>query len=126
MAEDTKVSLMNEVFKGLDHFVKSDTVVGEPIQADGATIIPLLEVTCGMAVGNFKSESGAGGLSAKMTPTALLIVQNGSTRLISIKNQDAVTKALDMIPDVINRVTGKSKVSPKAVAQAEKIAKEYE
>ena len=129
MAEDTKANLINEVFAGLENFVRSDTIVGDPIKVDDVTIIPLIEVSCGMAVGNFKKESGndsgAGGMGAKMTPCALLIVQNGSTRLMTLKNQDAVTKAMDMIPDVFNRVAGKYKVSPKAVAEAEKVAERY-
>ena len=41
-----------------------------------------------------------------MTPSAVLVIQNGTTRLVNIKNQDAVTKILDMIPDAIDRIKG--------------------
>lgn len=34
-----------------------------------------------------------------MTPSAVLVIQNGHTKLVNIKNQDTVTKLLDMIPE---------------------------
>ena len=46
---------------------------------------------------------GAGGLGGKMIPSAVLVIQNGTTRLVNIKNQDTMTKILDMVPDVIDR-----------------------
>ena len=48
-------------------------------------------------------------------PSAVLLIQNGVPRLINIKNQDTVTKVLDMVPDLINRFTGKTEpVDPEA------------
>ena len=40
-----------------------------------------------------------------MTPCAVLVIQNGKTKLVNIKNQDTVTKILDMIPDVVDKFT---------------------
>ena len=37
----------------------------------------------------------------------MLVIQNGTTKLVNIKNQDTVTKILDMVPDVVDRITGK-------------------
>ena len=42
-------------------------------------------------------------MSAKMSPSAVLVIQNGVTKLVNVKNQDAVTKVIDMAPDLINR-----------------------
>ena len=39
-----------------------------------------------------KKEKGAGGVGGKMTPCAVLVIQNGHTRLVNIKNQDTITK----------------------------------
>ena len=39
--------------------------------------------------------------------SAVLVIQNGTTKLVNIKNQDTVTKILDMVPDVVDRITGK-------------------
>ena len=50
------------------------------------------------------SGAGAGGLGAKVTPSAMLVIQNGTTQLINIRNQDSVTKLIDMIPGLIAKV----------------------
>ena len=42
-----------------------------------------------------------------MTPSAVLVIQNGVTRLVNIKNQDTITKILDMAPEVISRFSSK-------------------
>ena len=50
---------------------------------------------------------GMGGIGGKMTPSAVIVIQDGKTKLVNIKNQDTVTKLLDMVPDVIDRFTSK-------------------
>jgi len=72
----------------------------------------LVDVSFGVGAGagsnNSKNTtSGAGGLGGKMTPSAILIIKNGSARLVNIKNQDAITKVLDMIPDLVEKFTAK-------------------
>ena len=46
-----------------------------------------------------------GGIGGKMSPSAVIVIQDGKTRLVNIKNQDTITKILDMVPDVIDRFT---------------------
>ena len=36
----------------------------------------------------------------------VLVIQNGVTKLVNIKHQDAVTKVLDMVPDFVNKFAG--------------------
>ena len=48
-----------------------------------------------------------GGIGGKMTPSAVIVIQDGKTKLVNIKNQDTVTKLLAMVPDVIERFTSK-------------------
>ena len=43
-----------------------------------------------------------------MSPSAVLVIQNGATKLVNIKNQDTVTKILDMVPDVVDRFASRS------------------
>lgn len=112
MAEhfDTTV---NALFKGMENFVTSKTVVGEPITIQDTIILPLVEVSFGVmasARNEEKKSNGGGGMGGKMTPTALLVIKDGSTRLVNIKDQDAVSKIIDMAPDLINRfVPGRKK-----------------
>ena len=48
-------------------------------------------------------------MAGKMTPCAVLVIQNGTTKLVNVKNQDAITKILDMVPDLADKFTGKDK-----------------
>ena len=40
-----------------------------------------------------------------MSPSAVLVIKNGSTKLVNIKNQNTMTKVLDMIPDIVDKIT---------------------
>ena len=110
MADNTHfASAVEALFQGMDHFVTTKTVVGDAVKIDDTIILPLVDVTCGMAAGSFAEnakQNGGGGMSAKMSPSAVLVIQNGSTRLVNIKNQNTVNKMLDMVPDLVNRFTG--------------------
>ena len=70
----------------------------------------MVDVSFGVGAGsnsNDKKNAGAGGMFGKMTPSAVLVIKNGQTRLVNIKNQDTVTKILDMIPELVDKVTSK-------------------
>lgn len=129
MAENQFPSTVDALFRGMDNFITTKTVVGEPVKIDAnTTIIPLVDVSCGMAAGSFAQSAktnGGGGLSAKMSPSAILVIQNGMTKLINIKHQDAMTKIIDMVPDLMNRFMGKD-VSPEAMEKAEEMKADFE
>ena len=42
-------------------------------------------------------------MGGKISPSAVLVISNGTTRLVNVKNQDSVTKILDMVPDLVNK-----------------------
>ena len=97
---------VESLFKGMDNFISTKTVVGEPTQIGDTIIIPLADVSFGVAAGaasEANKNNGMGGMGGKITPSAVLIIANGSTKLVNIKNQDAVTKILDMVPDLLDR-----------------------
>ncbi len=58
------------------------------------------------------NHGGGGGFSAKMTPSAVLVIKNGATKLVNIKNQDTITKVLDMIPDIVEKFTSPKEEMP--------------
>ncbi len=98
--------VVDSMLKGMDGFLSSKTVVGEPTIINDTIIVPFVDVSFGVGAGDFKGDkkaNGAGGLTGKMSPSAVLVIQNGTTRLVNIKNQDGVTKILDMVPDFVNR-----------------------
>lgn len=102
--------VIESLLKGMDTVLSTKTVVGEATQIGDTIILPLVDVTFGVGAGagsnaEKNSASGAGGLGGKMTPSAVLVIKDGSTKLVNIKNQDVVTKVLDMIPDIMDRFT---------------------
>ena len=134
MADSTNhfTSAIEAMFQGVDQLVTTKTVVGDAVRVDDAIILPLMDVTCGMAAGAFaegskQKDKGCGGMSAKMSSSAVLVIQNGVTKLVNVKNQDAVTKVIDMAPDLINRfLGGKPAVSEETVGIAKETAASYE
>lgn len=109
--EDNKFnSTVSALFNGMDSVISSKTVVGDAIHIGDTIILPLVDVSFAVGAGAFhadKKERGAGGLGGKISPSAVLVIQNGKTKLVNIKNQDTITKLLDMVPDVIDRVKEK-------------------
>ena len=107
MAADNKFKeTMDSLFQGMNGVVSSRTVVGDAIHIGDIIILPLVDISFGVGAGTFsgdKKERGTGGLGGKMTPSAVLVIQNGNIKLVNIKNQDTMTKILDMVPDVIDK-----------------------
>lgn len=109
MAENNFVTTVESLFKGMDSFITTKTVVGDAMQVGDAIILPLVEATFGVGAGAASGDKnkGGGGMGGKITPSAVLVIQNGTTKLVNIKNQDSVTKILDMVPDIINKFSKK-------------------
>ena len=144
MADNGFNSTVQSLFKGLEGFLTTKTVVGDAVKFDDGTIIlPLVDVTFGAGAGAFSgnsSEKGkngtknnaGGGMGGKIQPSAILVIKDGQTKLVNVKNQDGMTKILDMIPGVIDKYApskkGKTKKNKadKAASSEEKQAQDIE
>lgn len=108
MADNNFTGVIESLMKGMNAVLSTKTVVGEATQIGDTIILPLVDVTFGVGAGASaadKKNGGAGGFSAKMSPSAVLVIKNGSTKLVNIKNQDTITKVIDMIPDIVDKFT---------------------
>ena len=122
MSKENLKDTMGSLFDGMEGFLTSKTVVGEPIYIKDTIILPLVDVSFGMGAGAFsgdKDKSG-GGIGGKMTPSAVLVIKDGQTKLVNIKNQETIVKLLDMVPDVIDKFTGKNETLEDIVDDLEK------
>lgn len=111
MAENNFNSVMTSLLKGVDSVLSTKTVVGEPIHVGDTILVPLVDVSFGLGAGagnQDKKASGGGGVGGKMSPSAILVIQNGKTKLVNIKQQDTMTKILDMVPDLVDKFTHKN------------------
>ena len=112
MAEEKNsiATVVRSLMDGAEGVLTSKTVVGAPVRIGDQIIIPLSDVSIGCGAGSNgmdHKDKGMGGFSAKMSPTAILIIKGGQTKVVNIKDQTAITKLVDMVPDVIDKVRGK-------------------
>ena len=124
MAENFRGTL-ESLFKGMDSFLTTKTVVGDAITVGDTIILPLVDVSFGVAASakaEDRKNSGGGGMGGRISPSAVLVISNGTTKLVNVKNQDGVTKVLDMVPDLINRfVPGRSESHGKRSVQEQNV-----
>ena len=125
MAENQFSGVVESLLKGMDTILSTKTVVGEATQIGDTIILPLVDVSFGVGAGagvndEKKTQNGAGGLGGKMTPSAVLVIKDGQTKLVNIKNQETIVKLLDMVPDVIDKFTGKNETLEDIVDDLEK------
>ncbi len=127
MADNNFNSTVESLFRGMDTFLTTKTVVGDAVKFDDGTIVlPLVEVSFGVAAGAFAGDSknnAGGGMGGKISPSSVLVIQNGSSKLVNIKDQDSVTKILDMVPDLINKFTKGSKKKEEVDEKVEEVIK---
>lgn len=102
---------LSTLFSKMEDFVSTKTVIGEPVVVGDVILVPLVDVTFGMATGmaaaneeNKGKDSGGGGMGAKMTPSAVVVIVNGTAQLVNIKNQESTSKLIDMIPGILAKL----------------------
>ncbi len=115
MADNSFNGVVDSLLNGMNSILASKTVVGEATKIGDTIILPLVDVSFGVGAGATsadKKNGGCGGFGAKMSPSAVLVIKNGSTKLVNIKNQDAVTKVLDLVPEIMDHFSSKKEDMP--------------
>lgn len=121
-SENNFQSTVESLFKGMDSFITTKTVVGDAITVGDTILLPLVDVSFGVGAGAFsgdKKNNGGGGMGGKISPSAVLVISDGVTKLVNIRNQDGLTKILDMVPDFLNKFS-EGKKEPEAATQESK------
>lgn len=99
------------LFNKLQNFLKTETVVGEPIIVGETTLIPIISVSfgCGTGYGNGtddKGNNGSGGglgVGAKVTPNAMVVLKNDSVTMLPVNNKNNVESLLEMVPGIVSK-----------------------
>ena len=96
------------VMEQIKETVRSETVVGTPVQAEEAVIIPVSRVTFGFGVGGGENTDStkcggtatAGGASVE--PVAFVVVSKGKAQLLPLKSREAtLTRLIDLVPPIL-------------------------
>lgn len=111
-------NMLDNTIARIREMVDVDSVIGEAITtADGITIIPISKVSVGYGGGgsdyvskhvNHQDNPFGGGVCAgiKVTPTAFLVIKDGSVRVLPISEpaNTTVDRLVEMIPDTLDKI----------------------
>ncbi len=113
---DNKVeNVLNGALDGVKKLAGVETVIGDPIKVnDDITLIPISKISCGFVSGGsgFGSNpqkdhfgGGAGG-SVKVTPVCFLVIRGDNIRMLPVcESESGTDKLIDMVPDVIDKIS---------------------
>ena len=113
MSENNIKGIMDVTMDKLRAMVDADTIIGSPITVGEVTLLPVSKVSFGLATGgsDFPSKNqsalfgGGGGAGVTINPVAFIAVSGQNVRMMPVYNElSAVDKAINMAPDVIERV----------------------
>ena len=108
--------ILQETMGKVREMVDANTIVGQPIAADGVTLIPISKVSFGFGGGggDYVPKSGteknltAGlGAGVKITPVAFLLLKDGTARVLPVAVPAATTldRLVEMVPDAVDKVS---------------------
>jgi sporulation protein YtfJ len=103
--------LVRTVMEELHTIVKTETVIGEPVEVGESTIlVPVCRISFGFGVGGHgsmetKGSSGTGG-GASVEPIAFLVIKDGKPQLLPFQERKAVSlgKVVELVPDLLEKV----------------------
>ena len=119
---------LETAFSYLEKFLKTETVVGEPIIIGETTIIPLVTVSFGAGGGGGKGkdakgidgDSGGVGMGAKITTDAVLVIKGDNVNLIPVKGRTDLDRLVTMVPEILGKF-GKKKDVKENLKEANEI-----
>lgn len=98
--------ILDTMYERLDKFLKTETVVGEPITVGDIKLIPIITASFGLGGGfgeerDKNSGGGGGGLGCKISPDAILVVKDGNVELVPVKKKASLEKLIDKVPELL-------------------------
>jgi len=104
--------VLTSLFEKLERTLKTETVVGEPMEVGGVTLVPIISVSFGLAGGggSGKEQSGGqegtgsgAGAGCKISPNAMLVIKDGEVSVIPFSGRGSLEKLFEMAPDIISK-----------------------
>ncbi|HCW54596.1 MAG TPA: sporulation protein [Clostridium sp.] len=103
---------IESIFNSLEKFIKTKTVVGEPIVVGEVTLIPIISVMfgCGSGSGNGTDNKGmngtgnGGGGGAKISPNGIVVIKNGEVSMLPVKSQNGLEALVSMVPEIVTKL----------------------
>ncbi len=112
MKRETSETLEN-MYKRLDKFLQTETVIGESMTVGNVELIPVISASFCLGAGiggeadqkGNESEGGGGGVGCKITPKAILVIGEEEVELISLDDKGSLDKLIDKVPELMDKLT---------------------
>ena len=116
---ETINALFEKTVAEVERMLSTRTVVGEPMQIDGNTLIPLVSVGFGFGVGEGQGtepqkgsgQGGGTGAGGGVKPVAMIVVNQEGVRIEPVKG--GTTSVLEKAVETIGRTAGSKKEAPR-------------
>lgn len=116
MSDHPIEGMMDTTLEKIKQMVDVNSVIGDPITSpDGTVIVPISKVSYGFASGgsDFPGKApekelfgGATGAGVTINPIAFLTISDGNVKLLRVDpGNTSIDRALDMAPDLIDKVS---------------------
>ena len=110
--------LMSVTMEKIRGMMDANTVIGNPIEVGGVTVVPVCKISIGYGSGgsdfaqkNQKPDQtnafgGGAGMGVNITPVSFLVIRDGNVRVVSVEAPATTTveRVIDMVPDVMDKV----------------------
>ena len=101
MAEHAATEILDALMRNLKEILRTESIVGQPIQAGNTTILPVIKVAVGFAAGggagtpekapgasanagrSGMASGGGGGGGLSITPVGFLVIEEGRATMIT-------------------------------------------
>ena len=112
MESNTMKESFDSLFTNLEKFIKTETVVGEPIVVGEVTLVPIISVMfgCGTGGGTGSDNKGmtgngsGGGGGARISPNAILVIKKDEVTMLPVKGKNNLDNLINMVPDIVSKI----------------------
>ena len=112
---------IDSIFSNFERFIKTETVVGQPIVVGEVTLVPIISVFFGCGAGGGKgsdnksidSDGAGGGGGARITPDAIVVIKKGEVSMLPIKSKNNLEALIEMVPEIITKESMKKEKEEK-------------
>ncbi|MDR2525870.1 MAG: sporulation protein YtfJ [Oscillospiraceae bacterium] len=114
MKEKSASGILGTSVEKMRELVDVSTIIGQPIQLGGVTVVPVSKVSYGFASGgsDFPSKNnqelfgGGGGAGVTISPVAFLVVKGGEVQVKYVTGSEtAAERLIGAVPDLVTKLT---------------------
>ena len=118
MEQNNLMNMLNFVADQTMALTKENSVLGEPVEKDGVTVIPVSKLTVGFAGGGAdvvdagkkkRRHPAGGGAQVSMTPMSFVVISGGEAQVLNISapanasKNDIINTVVDAVKDFRNK-----------------------